>query len=535
MAKLPPMNTCAGAPVTLSSELLNFGSQQVGVKSAPLVETITNNQTTALNITGISAGGSYSQTNTCQQPVPANGTCTVSVYFTPATTGTITGTLTIVDGASNSPQTASLTGVGASAAISISPASLTFSSQVLNTTSAGQKITVTNNSSVNFNVNSIAASGSYSETDTCTGVTLTPGQTCTITVSFTPNVTGTTSGAITINDTTAGAPHVVSLTGTGELAVSLSANLSFAAFNVGTTAPAQTMTLTNNQSSAFTFTSTVSGDYSATGSSSAPCNGNLAAKSKCTFAVSFTPTTNGIIKGSLAITATGQSSPSAVGGMTGTGQNGTTAPFTFSPASLSFGNVAIGFTSAKTTTIKNASSGSLTINSVTGNGYYTVTPSGKTPCGGALASGKTCTVTVTFAPTNASSTIGGVTLSSTSSTVSTQIQDVTGTGVLPVTLSPASISFGTVKVGSSSAVQVVTVTNNTTTALPITGSDASGQFVATTGGTPACGASVPANSLCTLGVQFAPTATGAASGVFTVNYSGAGESPQEIVLAGTGD
>ncbi len=534
MAKLPPMSTCAGAPVTLSNELLNFGDVQVGVKSAPLIETITNNQTTALNITGISAGGSYTQTNTCQQAVPPNGTCTVSVYFTPATTGTITGTLTITDGAANSPQTASLTGIGASSAVSISPSSLTFSSQVLNTTSAGQKVTVTNNSIVNLTVNSITASGDYSETNTCTGATLTAGQACTITVSFTPNVTGTISGAITISDTTANSPQVVTLTGTGELAVTLSANLSFAATTVGTTAPAQTMTLTNNQSSTFNFTSATSGDFSAVGSGTTPCNGSLAAKAKCTFAVSFTPTFNGIIKGSLAITASGSSTPSAVGGMTGTGQGGPAAPFTFSPASLSFGNVAVGSSSSKTTTIKNSSSASLTINSVTGGGFYSVAPSGATPCGGALAAGKTCTVTVTFAPTTVASTLGGVTLASNSSTVSTQVQDVTGSGVLPVTLSPVSISFGSVSVGSTSPVQVVTVTNNTSTALPITSDVASGDFVATTGGTPACGASIPANSICTLGVQFQPTATGTFSGVFTLSYSGAGSSPQEIVLAGTG-
>jgi len=82
---------------------------------------------------------------------------------------------------------------------------------------------------VNLTVNSVAASGGYGETDTCSGLTLTPGQTCTATVTFTPVVTGTVLGDLTINDTTTGAPHVVSLTGSGQLAVTLSSNLSFAA------------------------------------------------------------------------------------------------------------------------------------------------------------------------------------------------------------------------------------------------------------------------------------------------------------------
>jgi hypothetical protein len=530
MAKLPPMSTCAGGPVSLSNVSLNFGTVQVGVKSAPLVETVTNNQTVALNISGISAGGDFTQTNTCQNPVPPNGNCTIDVYFTPSTTGTRTGTLTITDNASTSPQTASLTGVGATSAISVTPSALTFSAQILNTTSAGQKETVTNTGFVNLTMNSVAASGGYGETGTCAGATLTPGQTCTVTVTFTPVVTGSTPGAITINDS--GGTQVVTLTGSGELAVTMSANLSFAATNVGTTAPAQTMTLTNNQSSVLTFTSTISGDYSAVGNGTSPCNGTLKAKAKCTYAVSFTPTTNGQIKGALAITPTGASSPIAVGGMSGTGQNGPTSPLTFSPASQSFGNVVLNTSVSKTTTIKNVSSAAINISSVTGSGYFTSKPSGAAPCGGNLNAGASCTVTVTYTPPLVGSNIGGLTVVDNAS-ISTQVQNVSGSGILAVTMSPTSLSFGTVSVGSTSAVKVITVTSNLPTAAPITSIAASGDFIATTGGSLPCGTSIPANSICTLGVEFSPTVTGAISGVLTLSYSG-GTSPVEVSLTGTG-
>ena len=532
MAKLPPMSTCSGAPVTLSSVSLNFGTVQVGVKSAPIVETVTNNQTVALNITGISAGGDFSQTNTCQQPVAPNGTCTIDVYFTPSTTGTRTGTLTVTDSASNSPQTASLTGVGATSAISVTPSSLTFSAQVLNTTSAGQKVTVTNTGFVNLTMNSIAASGGYGETDNCAGATLTPGQTCTITVTLSPVTTGTLAGVLTVNDTSTGAPQLVSLTGSGQLPVSMSANLSFAATNVGSTAPAQNMTVTNNQSQALTYTFATSGDYSAVGNGSSPCNGTLAAKAKCTVAVSFTPTTNGIIKGALTITPTGASSPIAAGGMTGTGQNGAVSPLTFSPATQSFGNVVLSTSSSKTTTIKNTTAASVNISSVTGSGFFTVAPSGTTPCGGALAAGKSCTVTVTYTPTVLGSNLGGVTLIDNAS-ITTEVQNATGTAILAVTVSPTSISFGTVSVGSTSAVKVVTVTNNMTTAVPINSVAASGDFIATTGGSLPCGTTIPADSICTLGVEFSPTVTGTISGDLTLSYA-AGSSPRVVSLTGTG-
>jgi hypothetical protein len=531
LAKLPPMSTCAGGPVVLSNVSLDFGNQQVGVRSNPVPVTVTNNQAVALNITGISAGGDFTQTNTCQQPVPPGGNCTISVYFTPSVTGTRTGTLTVTDDASNSPQTAALSGIGATSAISVTPSSLAFGNQVLNTASAGQHVTVTNSGFVSLTVNSVAASGGYSQTGACSGVTLSPGQNCQITVTFTPMVTGSLPGAITINDTSTGAPHLVSLSGSGQLAVSLSANLTFAAVNVGSSSAPQTMTLTNNQNQVLTFTFKTSGDFLAVGSGTSPCNGTLAAKAKCTYSVTFSPTMNGLIKGALTITHSAGGSPTS-GGLTGTGQNGPAAPLTFTPANLSFGNVVLNASNSKTVTVKNTGTTTINLSSITGSGYYTAAPSGTTPCGGALNAGKQCSFTATFTPVVTGTSIGSVTVVN-DSVVTPQILNASGTGVLAVTLSPTSVAFGTVAVGNTSGVQVITVTNNQTTAIPINSVVTSGDFISTTGGGIPCGANVPANSICTLGVQFSPSVTGAISGVLTFSYS-AGSSPQIVSLSGTG-
>ena len=533
MAKLPAMSTCAGGPVLLSDVSFSFGSVAVDVKSAPLVETLTNNQSVALNITGISTGGGdFTQTNTCQQPVSPGGSCTIDVYFTPSSTGTRAGKLTITDDASDSPQTVALSGIGASSSgINISPTSLTFGSQVINTSSAGQKITVNNSGSVNITVNSVAASGGFSKTDTCSGVTLTAGQSCTITASFAPVVTGPFSGTITINDTSTGAPHIVTMTGTSMLAVSMSANLTFPATNVGTTSPTQNMTMTNNQSQALSFTFTTSGDYTAVGNGTNPCNGTLAAKGKCTFGVTFKPTYNGQIKGALTVSHNAAGSPTS-GGLTGTGQNGPAVPLTFSPSNLNFGNVVIGSSISKTLTIKNVTTATVTLTNITGSGYFTVSAGGTSPCSGPLSAGKTCTATVTYKPLVVGSNLGGITVIDNAS-VSTQVENAAGTGILAVTASPNTISFGTVAVGSTSAVQVVTLTNYSTTAIPLTSAVASGDFIATTGGGVPCGANIPANGICTLGVEFSPTVTGAIGGDLTVT-DGTATSPQVVGLSGTG-
>ncbi len=533
IAKLPPMSTCAGGPVLLSSVSLSFGNQAVEVRSNPLVETITNNQTTSLNITGISTGGGdFTQTNTCQSALAPGGTCTIDVYFTPSTTGTRTATLTITDDATNSPQTVALTGIGASSGISIAPTTLAFGTQVVNTSSAGQKVTVTNSGFVNLTVNSVEVSGGFAETDNCAGVTLTPGQTCTVTAGFTPVLAAVTTGTITINDTSTGSPHLVSMTGTGVADVTMSANIAFPGTNVGSSSAAQTMTLTNNQSQSLTFTWTTSGDFSAVGNGTAPCNGTLAAKSKCTFAVTFTPTYNGQIKGALTVAHNAAGSPTS-GGLSGTGQNGTTkAPLTFSPANLNFGNIVLNSSLTKTVTVKNVSASTVTITNITGSGYYTVNAGSKTPCGGALNSGKTCTFTVTFKPLAAGATLAGMTISD-NGAVTTQVVNAAGTGIQPVTMSPTTLAFGTVSVGTTSAVKVITVTNYLSTIVPIDSIVASGDYIYTTGGSVPCGASVPANGICTLGVEFSPTSTGAIGGDLTLSYT-AGSSPQVVSLSGTG-
>lgn len=532
MASLPPESTCAGGPVLLSNVSVNFGNQQVEVKSSALVETITNNQSVNLNILGVSAGGDFQQTNTCNQPLQPHQSCTISIFFTPSTTGLRTQTLSISDDAPNSPQTVALAGIGASSALTITPNTIAFGNQVVGTNSTGQKVTVNNTGFVNVTINSVQASGGFAETDACTGVTLTPGQTCTITGGFTPVVTGATTGTITVNDTAVGSPHMVALTGTGQVAVQLSGTLSFPAQNVGTSSPPATMTLTNNQNSTLTYTMSISGDFSAVGNGTSPCNGTLASKAKCTYAVTFTPTTNGQIKGALTITYSGSGSP-ASGGLSGTGQNGPASPLTFSPASVNFGNVVLKATSSKTVNVKNASTGPITFTSITGSGSFTATPSGTVPCSGTLNAGAQCTMTVKFTPLVTGSAVGGITIIDNGS-ITTQVQNTAGTGVLSVTLSPTSINFGTVSVGSTSSVQVVTVTNNQTAAVPINSVVASGDFISTSGGGVPCGASIPANGICTLGVQFAPSQVGAISGDLTLNYA-AGSSPQVVALSGTGN
>src|SRR5262249_5424497 len=131
--------------------------------------------------------------------------------------------------------------------LALGPGELTFGPQAVGTTSAPQTVALLAAGSQPLSITSIVASGDFSQTNTC-GSTVPSGTSCTITVTFTPKVKGTRTGAVTITDNATGSPHNLPLTGTGGgvPAVTLApASLKFAAQTVGTTSPAQQVTLTN--------------------------------------------------------------------------------------------------------------------------------------------------------------------------------------------------------------------------------------------------------------------------------------------------
>ena len=104
----------AGTVVQISPKKLSFPDTKVGTKSAPLLVTIKNTGTGALNFTQIllSNANDFSQTNTCGTQIGPGASCTVSVTFAPSRTGLRTGMISITDDGGGSPQGVSLTGTG---------------------------------------------------------------------------------------------------------------------------------------------------------------------------------------------------------------------------------------------------------------------------------------------------------------------------------------------------------------------------------------------------------------------------------------
>ena len=127
--------------------------------------------------------GDFSLNQNCPNNLSGGANCTLSVTFTPTAAGPRKSSISVSDNAGGSPQTVILTGVGSAG--SPSPASLTFTSQTLGTTSAAQVVTLTNKGSATMNLWQIAIlganAGDFLKTTTC-GSTLGAGANCTISV-----------------------------------------------------------------------------------------------------------------------------------------------------------------------------------------------------------------------------------------------------------------------------------------------------------------------------------------------------------------
>jgi len=122
-----------------------------------------------------------------------SATCLVTVTFIPTATGTRTGNLIITDNAPGGSQVVSLTGTGTAPAVSPKPTSLTFATQVINTTSKAKSVTLTNKGTASLTITSMTFSGanptSFNQTKTC-GTSVAAGASCTISVSFKPTTMG---------------------------------------------------------------------------------------------------------------------------------------------------------------------------------------------------------------------------------------------------------------------------------------------------------------------------------------------------------
>jgi hypothetical protein len=213
--------------------------------------------------------------------------------------------------------------VGSTSNATLSPSSLTYATQVINTNSPAQTATLTNTGSTPISITSIAATAPFSETNNC-GTTLAGDANCTINVVFTPTKAGALPGTLTVTDNAPNSPQTIPLTGTGTVLSILPTSLNFGTQTVKTSSAPQTITIKNLAKTAvattrISVTGTRVTSFLIQSSSTCPLGtGSIAAGASCTVVVVFDPQLKGVLTANVMIVAAGGGSPHVIP-MTGTG------------------------------------------------------------------------------------------------------------------------------------------------------------------------------------------------------------------------
>jgi hypothetical protein len=201
-----------------------------------------------------------------------------------------------------------------------------------------------------------------------------------------------------------------------------------------------------------------------------------------------------------------------------------------SPTSINFGNAVVGINLSQALIIKNTGTATLTISQVTATGSPFSVSGFSLPLN--VSAGQQTTITVAFLPTVVGPAPGNVAIASNAPTSPTSV-GLTGTGIaatLTLGINPASLSFGNVTTGTSSAPQNVTITNTGNSSVSISQITLSGAGYTMTGGSPV---TLTPSQNTTLSAQFAPNVAGTVNGSISI-VSNASGSPATVSLSGTG-
>ncbi|MFF7633013.1 choice-of-anchor D domain-containing protein [Kitasatospora sp. NPDC008050] len=450
--------------VTATPSALNFGSAVTGSTSAAQTVTVSNPTGSAASVSSVSTSGDFAQSNTCGSSIAANGSCTVSVSFTPTATGTRSGSLTVDAGGVTNTVSLSGTGTAPGPVLNAAPASLSFAGTVVGSAAAAQTVTVTNSGTATATVSNISVAGDFSQTNTC--ATLAVGASCTVSVTFAPTAGGSRTGSLTIAGNANNSPTTVALSGTGidsttDIAAGRPASASSA------NSPYVAANLTDPDPSTYWESQ----------------NGSFPQWAQVDLGQNY-----GIGKVVLKL-----------------------------PPSTAWG------ARTQSLSLLGSTDGS-TFSTIVGPAGYTFDPNANNN-----------TVTLTFNATTARYV--RVNITANTGWAAGQLSDFEvfpsgggGSGSATLTANPSTLTFGGQTLGTTSGAQTVTVTNTGGATAAVSGVATTGDFTQTD----TCGTSIAPGASCTVGVTFAPTATGTRTGSLTVSGS-AGNSPLTVALTGTGN
>jgi hypothetical protein len=447
--------------------ILNFNQVTSG-QTASQTLTLSNTSTSPITVRRITSGWPFLSTTTCGTTLASNQSCTVTIAYTPlnqlaaGTTSplpsTDAGSLVIESDAASSPDIIDLTGTAAPILVAspsntaplvsftASQGSFTFAPTKVGNASAPQTVTLTNTGTAAIHITGVQTTSDFTVVNACS--TIVPGANCTLTASFTPQAAGTRIGAVEIASDSSTSLDFISLLGTASPSVLIFSptSLDFGTLLVGTTGrlPIQ---ITNSSPIPATFNGiSTTGDYAVAGTCPSP-GGTLAPSTSCTLQLSFTPTQPGTRPGTVSLSTSISTLP-LTAQLTGIGAQ---SHLQISPASLSFGSIAIAASANRTLTLANTGTAPINTVALSITGDYAIT----IPCAlTSLAPGASCSVTITFTPRAVGPRAGALTVASTDQSSPTTVP-LTGSGIadgsFALTVDGSTTSTITVKSGKPAA------------------------------------------------------------------------------------
>ena len=540
------------ASLDADASSLSFGQVPIGSARSQTL-TVTSNGTAAATITGGQVTGAGFTATYAGVPIQSLAApitlqpgqrVSFDVTFAPTGGSASNGQLTLSTNAA-SPVSVSLSGKGVqgtSPALTLSASSLDFGGVQIGSPAVLQlKLTSSGTAPVTISSSSVAGQGfaitsvAYPAGDTGWPATLSPGQQVVLSVTFNPTAAGAVNGNLTIASDASGGSANVALDGTGMLAatpqLTLSASsLSFGSTTVGSTVT-RTLILTSSGNAPLTITAVpVNGAAFSILNTALPAT--LQPNQQLTVTVEFQPAAAGTDTGSLSVTSDDPGG-AAIVSLGGSAAATTTPQLTVNPSAVNFGSVPLNTTATQTVTLTSGGSGSVTVSadSLSGAGFAASGLSFPLT----LAPGQTATLHLSFDPSTSGAAAGELMLTSNSSSGSTTVVQLSGTGAVPamplLTASVGSLAFGSVPVYTSTTLPVM-LTSTGTAPVTISGVVLNGAAFTDTGATLPITLN-PSQSV-RLQVTFLPVAAGSASGSLTVASNSAGGSSLQIGLSGTG-
>jgi len=209
---------------------ISFGSIALGVSNT---QTLTLRDSGNANLIVSQAtiiGPGFSMSGPALPVTVAPGqSAAFTIRYSPAASGTATGTMSIGSNAPHSPLAVPLSGGGVSQSLQLSanPSNLAFGNVTQGTTNK-ESVTLTNSGNASVSVSKLTPAGNYfSVTGLATPVTLAPGQTASFSAVFAPTTTGTFTGSISVASTAKNSPLSIPLSGSGVASTTHKAMLSW--------------------------------------------------------------------------------------------------------------------------------------------------------------------------------------------------------------------------------------------------------------------------------------------------------------------